>query len=374
MPHAGISSISNQETRRREIFHFIPKTITMKKIIKQVVGIDVAQKELVVCLGKMDESLDSQLCARDVFDNSKKGFKALLLWVEKLADAHIEVQYVMEATGVYHEAFAYFLFDQGCRLSIVLPSKISNYCRTLAVKTITDRTASEAITRFGLERKLEQWRRPAPHYKKLRQLTRERGQLVEQRTIAKNQLHAEQSEAEPHQAAIQRTMATIAFFNKQLKEIAAELEQFIEETATLKALVSRLCTLPGIGLLSAACILGETNGFELIRNKRQLTSYAGLDVREKQSGTSVRGKARISKKGNKFLRKALHMPALVAIQKNERFKSLFARLVARHGVKMKAVVPVQRKLLELTYTLFKNDSVYDQHYLPTAQPVVELKN
>ena len=77
----------------------------------------------------------------------------------------------------------------------------------------------------------------------------------------------------------------------------------------------------------------ETNGFELIRNKRQLTSYAGLDVKEKQSGTSVKGMPRISKKGNKYLRKAMHMPALAAIRCDVRYGAIFKRLVSKHGIK-----------------------------------------
>ena len=108
--------------------------------------------------------------------------------------------------------------------------------------------------------------------------------------------------------------------------------------------------------------MGETNGFDLIRNKRQLTSYAGLDVREKQSGTSVKGKPSISKKGNKHLRKAMHLPALTAIRHDQRCKTIFIRLVSKHGIKMKAVVAVQRKLLEMTYTIFITRKAYDKEY------------
>lgn len=348
----------------------------MKKILKQVVGIDVAQKELVVCLGRMDDSISSELYARHKFPNSKKGFLALMTWVKKQTDAAVPLQYVMEATGVYHESLAYFLYDQQCSLTIVLPSKISNYARTLDVKTITDKTASEAITRFGLERKLDEWKRPSPVLKRLRQLTRERDQLVQHRTIAKNQLHAEEAEVEPNQSSLQRTTALIKMFDKQEKEIRAEMTLLIKSNEELKTWIKRLCSIPGIGQLTAATILAETNGFELIRNKKQLVSYAGLDVREKQSGSSVKGKARISKKGNKFLRKAMHMPALAAIQHDERFKAIFARSVARHGIRMKAVVPIQRKLLEIAYILFKNETIYDKKYLVKEQEIalVELKS
>ena len=62
-------------------------------------------------------------------------------WVKKLTDEAIAVRYVMEATGVYHESLAYFLDEKGYEVSIVLPNKISNYFRTLEVKTITDKTA-----------------------------------------------------------------------------------------------------------------------------------------------------------------------------------------------------------------------------------------
>lgn len=94
-------------------------------------------------------------------------------------------------------------------------------------------------------------------------------------------------------------------------------------------------------------------GFELIANKRQLASYAGLAVRHKQSGISVKGKARVSQKGNRHLRKALHFPVLSAIRHCPVYKSHFARNVAKHGIKMKAAVAIQCKLLELSYILWK---------------------
>ena len=134
-----------------------------------------------------------------------------------------------------------------------------------------------------------------------------------------------------------------------------------------------LCSLPGIGLLTAATILGETNGFDLIRNKRQLASYAGLDVKEKQSGTSVKGKPRISKKGNRYLRKAMHLPALTAIRHDERFKAIFARIVSKHGIKMKAAVAIQRKLLEMAYTLYKKQEKYNHEYLTKSEGKIAIE-
>jgi len=335
----------------------------MKTIVKQVAGIDVAQDELVVCLGKMYDDWTPELCAHKTFANTAKGFVSFTEWVNRLADVSVPVRFVMEATGVYHESLAYYLDEQGQEVSIVVPNKISNYARTLTVKTVTDKTASEAIARFGLERKLDQWSRPKGLFKKLRQLTRERSQLVDERTVLKNQLHAEQAQAEPYKKSIERIKKRIILLDKQEKEILEELRSLIKTDNEMQQLVILLCSLPGIGILTAATVLGETNGFDLIRNKRQLTSYAGLDVKEKQSGTSVKGKPRISKKGNKHLRKAMHMPALAAIRHDERFKAIFARLISKHGIKMKAVVAIQRKLLEMMYILYKTNKSYDKNYL-----------
>jgi transposase len=344
----------------------------MKKIVKQVAGIDVAQNELVICLGRMYEDWSPELYASKTFANTPKGFESLVQWVNKLLDPTVPVRYAMEATGVYHESLAYYLDEQELEISIILPNKISNYARTLNAKTVTDKTASEAIALFGLERKLDQWSRPKGLFKKLKQLTRERGQLVDERTVLKNQLHAEQAEAESSKKSIERIKKRIALLNKQEEEIQGELKDLIKSDTEMQQLIVLICTLPGVSILTAATVLGETNGFDLIRNKRQLTSYAGLDVREKQSGTSVKGKPRISKKGNRHLRKAMHMPALAAIRHDERFKAVFARLVARHGIKMKAAVAVQRKLLELTYILFKTRKPYEKDYFKRQNKQQEI--
>jgi transposase len=114
----------------------------MRKTVKQVAAIDVAQKELVVCLGRMYDDWTPELYAHKTFTNTAKGFEALSAWVNKHSNQQAAVRFVMEATGVYHEALAYYLEEKGAAVSIVLPNKISNYMRTLDVKTITDKTAS----------------------------------------------------------------------------------------------------------------------------------------------------------------------------------------------------------------------------------------
>jgi len=332
-------------------------------IVKQVAGIDVSQNELVVCLGSMSDTWVPDLYANKTFPNTNAGFKAFTGWVSKSTIDAVPVRYVMEATGVYHQKLAYFLNEAELEVTIVLPNKISNYARSLDTKTVTDKTASQAIAQFGLERKLDLWEKPQEVYNKIKHLTRERDQLVSERTMLKNQLHAELAQAYPYKKSLDRVRKRIALLDKQEKEIMAELRGIIASDPEVQKIVMILCSIPGIGMLTAATVLAETNGFELIRNKRQLTSYAGLDVKEKQSGTSIKGKPRISKKGNKYLRKALYLPALSAIRHEETFKNIFVRLVSRHGIKMKAAVAIQRKLLELMFTLFKTKTKFDRKIL-----------
>ena len=334
----------------------------MKKVIKQVAGIDVAQKELVVCLGRMYDNWEPELYAHKVFANTEEGIKRLSGWAKKQSDPETGVRFVMEATGVYHERLAYCLEGNGDEVSIILPNKISSYMRTLDTNTITDKTSSEAITRFGLERSLNVWHRPQETYRHMRQLTRERDQLVTERTMLKNFLHAEQSEAFPDASSINRIHERIALLDKQEKEIMKQINQLVAANEKVKESIELITSIPGFGLLTGAIILAETNGFDLIANRRQLASYAGFDVREKQSGTSVKGIPRISKKGNRHLRKAMHLPALSAIRHDQSFKELYIRLVSKHGIKMKAAVAIQRKVLELAYTLCKTKTRYVANY------------
>lgn len=332
-------------------------------ILKQVAGIDVAQNELVVSLGRIDHELTLYIFNYKVFNNNAKGFKDLVKWVEKQVKNELKARYVMEATGVYHEALAYYLTDNGSEVSIVLPNKISNYFRTLDVNTITDKTASEAIARFGLERKLEVWKKPKKIFRELKQLTRERDQLIVDRTILKNQLHAESVEAFPNQSSISRVNKRIKLIDKQELEIKAEIAGIVKQDPELVNKINLMTTIPGVGKLTATTVLAETSGFELIKSKKQLVSYSGLDVKLKDSGTSVKSKPRISKKGNRYIRKAMYMPALAAMRHNEQHQALFVRLVSKHGIKMKAAVAVQRKILELMYSIFKSEKPFDKNYI-----------
>ncbi|MBT2591408.1 transposase, partial [Pedobacter sp. ISL-68] len=80
-------------------------------------------------------------------------------------------------------------------------------------------------------------------------------------------------------------------------------------------------------------------------------------------------KPKISKKGNRHLRKAMYLPSLSAVKWDERFKAIYARILVRNGIKMKGLVAVQRKMLEMMYTLFQNKTAYDRKYLEKGNSV-----
>lgn len=323
----------------------------------------MASKELVVSLGNMDENAEKSIYAYKTFPNNEKGFISLIDWVKKQTVTEYPLRFVMEATGVYHEPLAYFLSGKSYAVSIVMPNKITNFFKTLEIKTITDKSMSSAIALFGLEKSPADWEPPKRVFRELRQLTRERDQLIAERTMLKNQLHAEQAETWPGDRTIGRLKDRIIFINEQLKEILSEIQMALKHDAELNKTVETITSIPGVGLLTAAVVLAETNGFELIKSQKQLTSYAGLDIKEKESGTSVKGKPKISKRGNKYLRKAMYLPSLAAIRYSARYKAIFVRVVSRNGIKMKGAVAVQRKLLEMIFTMYKTKTIYREDYL-----------
>jgi len=334
----------------------------MKRKLKFCVGIDVSQKNLDVCLGYIDDEQDLQFVTHRKFKNNLKAIQELVKWIRKHADANIKMVVVMEATGVYHEDCAYHLHANNFEISIELPNKISNYVRSLNQKTKTDKKDAQVICRFGLERKITAWQPPKKIYRLLCEITRERSQLTLERSMLKNKLHAEKAQHFPNQKTIDRLLERLTMYNKQLNEIDQELKKIVKTDKELQNDIRRSETIVGIGFLTAVTIHAETQGFALIKNKKQLSSYAGYDVRQKQSGTSINGKDRISKKGNRHIRAAMHFPALTAVQHHEHSKNFCHRIIKKSGIKMKGYVAVQRSMLELVFILHKNKVDFDKNY------------
>lgn len=139
------------------------------------------------------------------------------------------------------------------------------------------------------------------------------------------------------------------------------MEQVIKMDEELSRKIKFLESIPAISTVTATIVIAETAGFSLFTNAKQLTSFCGYDIVLKESGT-YKGQSRMSKKGNKHIRAALYMPALTAVRVNPILKPFYNRLKPKKAKPMIAVLAVQRKLLYLMYSLWKNECNYDAEF------------
>lgn len=301
------------------------------------------------------------------FDNTVSGFKALWSWLDQRRDAQPPMHVVVEATGVYHEELTYFLSQrEGVVLHVLKPDQAKGYARFEGQRTKNDREDARLLARIGLQHpNLREWQAPSAAQRRLKKLTRQRAQMVTTRTATRNRLYAEQSSYCPDAEVVMRQRELIAHLNEQIKALEKSIKQTVQADATLQTSVQRMLTIHGVNMTTATVVLSETNNFELFTSSRQLTSYAGFDVVEKKSGTSVCAPNRISKRGNAHLRRALYFPAFRIVEHDAHFSRLFNDVHERSGVKMKGYVAVQRKLLVLMYTLHKNQTEYVVNYAAT---------
>jgi transposase len=116
---------------------------------------------------------------------------------------------------------------------------------------------------------------------------------------------------------------------------------------------------PRRGEASGLSILGELTALPATLDERQWVAHSGLDPKQHRSGSSVEQKTRISKAGNRYLRAALYMPALVAVQHDPWLRGFYLRLVARGKAKLQALVAVMRKLLHAAWGMLHHDQPYD---------------
>jgi transposase len=333
-------------------------------IIKHIIGIDVSKDTLAVAFGTLMADQTQIITSSIILDNNLKGFKKALAFAKKnIGKSTAPYYFVMEATGVYYENLAYFLSDHKQQVVVVLPNKAKNFSKTLEIKTKTDKIDAKKLTQFGLEKKLYPWQVPSPTMKALKALTREHHSIKEMIVQIKNQIHAKNYAHEPLKETLKRSKEALAVFEKQIKVIEKQIKEIVNQDPELKAKVQKIIKVEGIGLISIVSIIAETDGFALIRNGKQLTSYAGIDVVYNESGLK-KHKTTISKKGNKHLRRAVYMPALSASRHNPKLKQLYIRLVTKKNIKKLALIAVARKLLLLVYTIYTKNVDYISNYNP----------
>lgn len=333
---------------------------------KAVIGIDVSFKTFHVCFLIRDNDYRLKVVASNSFKNSQEGVDQMCKWVKKHNKYHLAVIYIMEATGCYYENLAYHLYEKGETVCVVLANKMKNYFKSLNVKTKTDKLDAKIIAQYGAERTVEPWAPVSKDLKIIRDISREILSHKKELNRAKNQLHAIEYSHMKAEMVKQIKQEQIEFHEKSIKLLRKEVKKLVNKDETLKSKIDKLISIPGIGFETAIVLISETNGFKLFRNMRQLVSYSGLDITHKESG-NFKGRSKISKKGNCRIRHALFMPALSATVHNPSIKSLYERVVERNPkIKRKGVVASMRKLLVLSYVIWKKDVMYNPSYQWTA--------
>lgn len=328
--------------------------------MKQVVGIDVSKDTFDAAVGTINEQQDIHWVADATFANDRRGAHRLVRWLEKVADPGA-VWFVMEATGVYYEHLAYFLHEHGRQVVVVLPNKIAHFAKSLEMKSKTDRLDAWIIAQYGLSRSLQLWQPPSEQFRRLKELVREHTSIQQLLVKTQNHLHAKQHAHVANHSTIARLQAQAGLFEHQLASIETEIRSLVDQDTDLKGRIDHIVSIQGVGFMTAVTVTCETNGFAMINSAKQLASYAGLDIALRQSGKHT-GRSSISKRGNRFIRSALYMPALTASRCNPQLKVFYQRLVDRKANKKLALVAVARKLLCLIYTLWKTNTDYNPNY------------
>jgi transposase len=333
----------------------------------------MAKDSFKACFSVIDSLQKVTVKSSGSFPNTASGFANLIGWVKKHQKEPLPVVYVMEATGVYYERLAWYLHELNCQVSVLLPTKAKRYFQSLGHKSKNDKIDAQGLSLMGAQQALPQWQPLSKRLYQLRVLTRFHESLQVQHTQLGNQLHALSSGMHQVELIAKQIRQTLKLLEKQLQQVAKEIEKLIQEDELLSDKFAKISKIKGVGCLTFATIVAETGGFALFENHRQLVSYAGYDVVEHQSGNR-QGKTRISKKGNSRIRRALYMPALTAVRTQEPvFVTLYNRIYGRNGIKMKAYVAVQKKLLCLMYALWTKNTSFDPSYYQRASGNQEPK-
>ena len=315
-------------------------------------GIEVSQDELLVALRRDEQPLPLQS-----FPNSPEGHRAVARYLTRPGR---RVRVCLESTGVYGLDVALLLQKQaGIEVMEANPRAVRHFAHALMERGKTDPLDARVLLEFAARMPFQPWQPPSATALHLCGLARRIEAVTDLCAAEKNRLHAASAAAALPAAVRQDIRRSIAFHERALERLARQAQQLIATDPLWQESFEQLDSIPGIGPASAIALLAELSLLAPDLDVRQWVAAAGLDPREYSSGTSVHKKTRISKAGNRHLRRALYMPALVAVQHDPPLGAFYQRLLARGKLKMQALVAVMRKLLHAIFGMFKHHQPYD---------------
>lgn len=320
---------------------------------KEILGIDIAKDKFDVVL------LMGEASRHKVFANHPAGFVALLSWLRSRGAGNLHA--CMEATGSYWEEVAMALHEAAYTVSVVNPAQVRAFAKSQLRRTKNDKVDAGVIAHFCRALSPQPWTPPAPELRQLRALTRRQEDLQHLLVEEKNRLSAPGS-SQQVKDSIQRTIAAL---EGEMNALQRQVKEHIEGHPLLKERCNLLTSIPGVGLDTAASLLGELSHIDTFQSARQLAAYFGLTPFQRQSGSSIRGRPRLSKAGRSRLRKLLFFPALAASRYNPLIRPFYHRLLAAGKPKMLALAASMRKLLHIVFGVLKHNTPFLPNHCPS---------
>jgi len=291
------------------------------------------------------------------FKNNVSGFKKFL----KLQS--IDSHCVMEATGYYHYQLAYFLLENSIKVSVENPLSVKRFIQMKLSKIKTDKSDSKLICAYAKQVDLKLWEGNSKHQIECLQITRLLSVYTKQSTMLKNKLHGEEVLGNPSIDVLRSLKRSLKQVQKELKTLEDKLLIMVKQKH--QDVLTRIETIPGIGRKTAVMLVVLTDGFERFSSGSELCSYSGLTPIIRQSGSSVKGRSRISKIGNQKLRNLLFMCSFNACKYNKACREIYQRIVAKGKSKKLALIAVCNKLLKQAFAIAKSGLIYDQEHRST---------
>lgn len=321
------------------------------------IGIDISKAKLDCSL--LLDVASAKRRAKSVA-NSKTGVSELLIWCAKQQATPQELHAILEGTGVYHEQAALALVDAGVTVSIVNPAQVKDFGRGLGVRTKTDGVDSLVLARYGALLNPRPWTPPAQEARVLQALLARREAIAQDLMRERNRL--EKADAIETLPLIRESIIeSITFLEKQLARLLRDVDDHINKHPNLKADRDLLVSIPAVGPQVGNHLLAVMHNHQF-QSAEQLAAYLGLVPVERQSGTSILGRPRLSKAGPARIRAILYMAAIVGTQHNPHIKALYLRLQERGKTKMSALGAAMRKLVHLCFGVLKTREPYNPDY------------
>lgn len=319
-----------------------------------VLGIDISKATFDVVLLIGEKKLHRQ------FANNSEGFNQLDSWLHK--NGANKVHACMEATGQYGEWLAEYLYQNGHDISVVNPARIKAYAGSKMRRNKTDKTDAELIAEYCLKENPSLWSPPEADFRDLQAMERHLEDLQAMLLQEQNRLESGVKTF----WVVEELLNHIKYLKERISATKEAMQDLIKTNAKLKREHDLLVSIPGIGELTAAKILGEIRDIHQFESARQLAAYAGITPRQFFSGTSVHKKSRITKTGNSNIRRILYMSAISAKKYNPIVAVFCARLLQNGKTPMQAVCAAIHKLLHLIFGILKSGRPFDPNYLQVS--------